>query len=86
MSFIARISLNWCVLGYVIKGSYPQRQKGEHRYNDKLRNPSNQETSPHVACPRAVMGETSVPLSRDETHYNKSVERLSYDSPLDAGS
>lgn len=73
------------MLGYVIKGSSPHTQKETQRYNDKLRKPNNREMSPCLACPRAVMGETSAPLSRDETHHNESMERLSDYSPLGVG-
>lgn len=69
-----------CVLCYV-KGSSPHTQKGAQRYNDKLRNPNNQEMSPHQACPRAGIGDMSVPL-----HHNESMERFSNYSPLDVGS
>lgn len=74
-----------CALCYV-KGSSPHTQKGAQRYNDKLRNPHNQEMSPRQACPRAAMGDMSAPLPRDETHHNESVERFSNYSPLDVGS
>lgn len=66
-----------------MKGSSPRTQKGAQRYNEKLRNPNNQEMSPHRAYPRAVMGEMPVPLLRDETHHDESMERFSSYSSLD---
>lgn len=74
-----------CLLCYV-KGSSPHTQKGAQKYNDKLKNPNNQEMNSHQACPRAVMGDRSAPFPRDDTHHNESMERLSNYSPLDADS